>query len=190
MSKPRYPEFKEKGKCRGCGSPVPKGRQTWCSTKCFEEHDPNTARRKVEQRDKGVCSQCGTDTKKLERRLPSAYGQPEVDNWHPRFSPNGISSPFDKERYDRAVSIRRKHFIRWKMAADKRKAAYAKAGYPTSKVSHFWEADHIVPHSEGGNYALENMRTLCVPCHKARTKAWHQERKQRKQYNQPALLSI
>ncbi len=37
--------------------------------------------------------------------------------------------------------------------------------------------DHIVPFSEGGMTVLENMRTLCEPCHKKRTKEWHKQRK-------------
>lgn len=37
--------------------------------------------------------------------------------------------------------------------------------------------DHIIPFSEGGMTILENMRTLCEPCHKERTKKWHKERK-------------
>lgn len=32
-----------------------------------------------------------------------------------------------------------------------------------------WEADHIVPRVEGGSNKLDNLRTLCVPCHKAET---------------------
>lgn len=39
-----------------------------------------------------------------------------------------------------------------------------------------WEADHIVPLVEGGGYGLDNLRTLCVPCHKAETKALAQRR--------------
>jgi HNH endonuclease len=39
--------------------------------------------------------------------------------------------------------------------------------------------DHIIPFSEGGLTVLENMRTLCEPCHKARTKKWHKERSAR-----------
>lgn len=39
------------------------------------------------------------------------------------------------------------------------------------------EYDHIIPFSEGGLTVLENMRTLCWPCHKKRTKLWHGERK-------------
>lgn len=34
-----------------------------------------------------------------------------------------------------------------------------------------WQADHIVPVSEGGGACgLENYRTLCVPCHRKATK--------------------
>jgi len=34
----------------------------------------------------------------------------------------------------------------------------------------WWEADHIIPVSEGGGHCgLENYRTLCVPCHKSET---------------------
>lgn len=35
--------------------------------------------------------------------------------------------------------------------------------------SALWEADHIVPISEGGDLGPENVRTLCVPCHKGET---------------------
>lgn len=34
-----------------------------------------------------------------------------------------------------------------------------------------WDADHIVPLAEGGVHEMSNLRTLCVPCHKARTRA-------------------
>lgn len=29
----------------------------------------------------------------------------------------------------------------------------------------WWEADHILPVVEGGDSNLENLRTLCHPCH-------------------------
>lgn len=34
-----------------------------------------------------------------------------------------------------------------------------------------WEADHVVPLAEGGGMGLDNLRTLCVPCHKRETAA-------------------
>lgn len=33
-----------------------------------------------------------------------------------------------------------------------------------------WDADHIVPLVEGGAHSLENLRTLCVPCHQRVTR--------------------
>lgn len=40
-----------------------------------------------------------------------------------------------------------------------------------------WEADHIVPVVEGGDSNLENIRTLCIPCHRAATAALRAWRK-------------
>ncbi|MDP9194407.1 MAG: HNH endonuclease [Acidobacteriota bacterium] len=34
----------------------------------------------------------------------------------------------------------------------------------------WWEADHRTPVVEGGDSSLENMRTLCIPCHRAATR--------------------
>ena len=40
----------------------------------------------------------------------------------------------------------------------------------------WWEADHIVPVVEGGDSNLENIRTLCVLCHRAATAELRQRR--------------
>lgn len=34
----------------------------------------------------------------------------------------------------------------------------------------WWEADHIQPVVEGGDSSLDNMRTLCIPCHRGVTR--------------------
>lgn len=38
------------------------------------------------------------------------------------------------------------------------------------------EYDHVKPFSEGGLTVLENMRTLCAPCHRAVTAAWRRNK--------------
>lgn len=39
-----------------------------------------------------------------------------------------------------------------------------------------WDADHIIPVKEGGGQCgLENIRTLCIPCHKKITKESYQK---------------
>jgi len=39
-----------------------------------------------------------------------------------------------------------------------------------------WELDHIVPLIDGGTHALENLQTLCTPCHKRKTAGEARER--------------
>jgi 5-methylcytosine-specific restriction endonuclease McrA len=67
----RYPEFHQdaEGKplCRGCGAPVPQGRQTWCSNECYRILCPQAVKRQAILRDKGVCARCGVDAKALRR---------------------------------------------------------------------------------------------------------------------------
>jgi 5-methylcytosine-specific restriction enzyme A len=42
---------------------------------------------------------------------------------------------------------------------------------------HLWDADHIIPVAEGGGECdLSNMRTLCLPCHRAATAALRRRR--------------
>jgi 5-methylcytosine-specific restriction endonuclease McrA len=40
----------------------------------------------------------------------------------------------------------------------------------------WWEADHILPVVEGGDSSLDNMRTLCIPCHRGVTRELHMRR--------------
>lgn len=42
-------------------------------------------------------------------------------------------------------------------------------GVITRKRKSWWEADHILPVVEGGDSNLENIRTLCIPCHRTAT---------------------
>ncbi len=42
-------------------------------------------------------------------------------------------------------------------------------GFPLSE--HYWEMDHIFPVAHGGgSCGLENLQTLCIPCHRAKTR--------------------
>jgi len=62
---------RQPGECTLCGAQVPRGRRRWCSQACVDQykqdHDPAFVRRRVEERDRGVCRQCGADTAKIKR---------------------------------------------------------------------------------------------------------------------------
>ena len=47
----------------------------------------------------------------------------------------------------------------------------------TAVEGHAWQADHIVPvYRGGGRCGLENLRTLCTPCHADVTKQQAKDR--------------
>lgn len=44
-------------------------------------------------------------------------------------------------------------------------------GWDAARQLNMWDADHILPVTEGGGLCgLENLRTLCIPCHRAETR--------------------
>lgn len=58
------------------------------------------------------------------------------------------------------------HTVGWSAAQE----AARLIGWPDTLGRDWWEADHIKARRDGGLDVLENLRTLCVPCHKDRTR--------------------
>jgi 5-methylcytosine-specific restriction endonuclease McrA len=52
------------------------------------------------------------------------------------------------------------------------KAVLTALRIPNSWPRDLWEADHIVPRSDGGTNLITNLRTLCRPCHVEITTEW------------------
>jgi 5-methylcytosine-specific restriction enzyme A len=63
--------------CRQCTTEVPPGRRSFCSVVCVEQwkikSDPGFVRKKVYERDRGVCGLCGVDTMLAFRRQPKEF---------------------------------------------------------------------------------------------------------------------
>ena len=139
--------FDKDGKptCGVCGGPLTGRQRRWCSQACSDHvlivTSPSFARHRVSLRDKGVCAKCGCDTQKLKRILKLAG----IDRYHPW-----------KENVKRVLMDRE---IR---------ALKKEIGFTTL---HLWEMDHILPVVEGGGLCgLENLQTLCIPCHHEETR--------------------
>lgn len=158
--------------CRWCGGQIPRGRRSWCSAECVNEYQmqawPMMRRQLVFWRDKGICAQCGVDTeamrgifKEIEKGLP--YCPPEAR----------LRSVRHLDWADRLGLIRMLESAGW------------------GKVSRsWWEADHILEQVRGGAHALDNLQTLCLPCHKRKTARLAAERAQeRKTKEQPELFN-
>lgn len=103
---------------------------------------------------------------------------------------------FDPRNVIQNVKQRDKHLCQGcgvNIQAERNARAQKRALLPWSKrnsIPHIVENfDHIISFSEGGLTVLENMRTLCDPCHKNRTKYWHGERADNRK-GQPRLALV
>lgn len=161
--------------CRRCLREVPKGRRTFCSDGCvrdfqLETGSSNWVRLHVAVRDHGVCAACGLDTNRLDR-IASLLGR-----WiAARLDEDGKQALLGRlvdagmgwihrtasGPEGRLVSFTAPRILaRWWILI-----RFGWSARQASKNQTLWEADHIVPLVEGGGFLLDNLQTLCVPCH-------------------------
>ena len=83
--------------CRWCKGPIPKARRTFCSKACVTEHrirtDANFVRRKVFERDRGICAGCSRDCFAGSTRPRRARGSGDLwqaDHIHPVAEGGGV----------------------------------------------------------------------------------------------------
>lgn len=147
-------------KCRVCKTVLPKASRRICSTACRQTYEiltnPSYARALVERRDKGVCARCKIDTQKLRRvyfvLVKRAFFRLYKDKNY-----------YFTEQVAKSVSgYIFKHSPLLQNFIEK----YQWFDYNR----HSWECDHVHPVYKGGLGTLDNLQTLCVPCHKQKTK--------------------
>lgn len=138
--------------CRFCRKEVPENRKTFCSNECVHEwklrSNVKYLRKFVYERDLGICSVCNLDTR---------YQKIEIEN-------------------------RRRESIR-KFGNIKKDSLYLEflksqgiTVYESEKT--LWQADHVKPVIlGGGECGLDNIRTVCIKCHKFLTKQLNSERR-------------
>lgn len=176
--KRRFGDFPErrnaegKSLCKWDGRIVPKGRVYFCTKQCAFEvqirRDSAFLRARTKERDHGVCAGCGIDTEQLKRILRAAHRSlVELllgkDEW-------GGNLYWFKQ-----IMLKDLGAHRWNHV---------------ESMCH-WQADHIVEVVDGGSPYMDNIQTLCTPCHKAKTKAKHGERaRQRREQKQPTLAEV
>ena len=133
------------GHCRWCNAPLAANgrRRTWCSDACRQEFlirwNGQSITAAVRKRDHGICTACGIDCVAVERLRHDCNHASKSQYW----GQNGYTDSYPQYRMDE-----RKQWGPW------------------AREHGVWEADHVVPVSEGGGCCgLSNYRTLCVVCH-------------------------
>lgn len=154
--------------CRWCGSVVTPPLRTFCSDSCvaafIEVTDFTQLRHKVFERDRGICAACGANTLKIRRIL------------------SGLHHGFWNEEGQKHIG----NLKAWRWYAD-----HLRVGRNRAISGDLWDADHIVEVVRGGANSLENLQTLCVSCHKDKTKRLAQERaRERRDQSRPLFETL
>ena len=176
---------------------MPTRRNTFCGKpECLHEwlvrSDATYARRKVFERDHGICAECGTDTEEIERRCNAPVTELR-ERW--RAVLDALEGTITYPRDPVEIAAQDAEFDVWHrayFAAERDAVAESDSLWRAAGVSrsaHRWEADHIRPVVEGGgSCGLDNLRTLCLPCHRRATAELAARRaRQRREQVQPSL---
>lgn len=136
------------GICVWCKGTVSPPKRYWCSPECIDEwlirRSSSFLRRKTYERDKGICAVCGINTMFLKEELKRI--SLECNRFKLILSKS--------QRYSRSSTFN-----------------LFKKSIGFGKRTSYWDADHIIPvHLGGGECGLENIQTLCIGCHKTKTK--------------------
>ena len=101
------------------------------------------------------------------RRMPRpclVCGEPWFESYCEKHAPPKRGGSADK----RGSGGARRALRRQTLMRDKHTCQSCGVQDYTGRTLH---ADHVVPLSRGGENSIENLSTLCVPCHKAKTAA-------------------
>lgn len=170
-----------RGVCRWCGVEVEPPRRSWCSDDCVGEYLSRSSaaplRNACHARDKGVCALCGCDTEKVRRVFRAA-----VEAYCRTKAPRMFEKPGYGFALYAAAGLARPVFD-----------LFIGLGWSRSRLQNsdtLWDADHVTPVVEGGGQCgEENVRTLCLPCHKAETKALAARRAKQRRDAKRGLLA-
>lgn len=146
--------FDEQGNrvCRLCAGVLTGRRRSWCSQAC-QDHwlirsIPSFARKKVFERDRGVCRSCGVDAHTRDTLIARKVRAEEK-------RVKGLLT----------ASQLRQHLENHLLQV------VTESGLETPKMMG-WQMDHIVAVEDGGGECgLENLQTLCTVCHKQKSRA-------------------
>ena len=139
---------------------------------------------------RNLCRWCNLEVPKGRLTFCSAWC---VEEWRLRTDPGHVRDCVLQRDRGICALCRLDTVMEWtrirRLRAAKRKPALAEWGLRRMSRASLWDADHIVPVSEGGGECdLSNLRTLCLKCHRQVTQALRQRLAERAVPSSPVSL--
>jgi len=160
-----------------CGGTLAGRQQRWCGKACVNAYlvrkGGTEARRLVRKRDRGVCALCRDDTEVLRRRIQEADREGDR-RWARSLGRRPGDQHLPSNRYRRpGRSLPRRP--RKGSRNDYRRTARLEVLEPLGLEAYWWRSswwdmNHRLPVVlGGGGCGLDNLETLCLPCHSRET---------------------
>ncbi len=158
--------------CRVCGKMVEGNQRVYCGTKCARflwKYMQMTINELVFWRDGGVCSCCGLDTEALIEDLIKKGATPP-------YLSKELSERIRRGQEGTKQSDYWREWIERQTAVEFQLHQWGTRTGSFQPRSNLYDVDHIIPceiymgDSEELN-SLDNLQTLCIVCHQAKTKA-------------------
>lgn len=146
--------------CRWCRNEVSPPKRTFCGSLCSHEwrirSNTKYLRQKVYERDRGVCAVCKMDTRlqkiKIENEQTNAMSRCKVFDHAPLFN--------------------------WRSDTEYNEFLKQERITPYEAEKSLWHADHIKEVADGGGLSgFNGFATLCIRCHKSKSKTSMKERR-------------
>jgi 5-methylcytosine-specific restriction endonuclease McrA len=135
---------------------------------------PASARVAVDNRDHGVCAACHLGCGSIREQILEATAE-VIDLWNGDRGTRWV-------RWSRRSNVNKQWPQRMlaQVQAARQEILEPFGWDHLWRRSTFWDADHILPVAEGGESCLENLQTLCLTCHQAKTAAQAERKRLRK----------
>ena len=159
---------------------MPKGRFTFCCQQCVDEAlvgaSATWARDACWKRDKGICAACGCDSNSAYKAWRATATEcHRLESW---FANREMRGQIDWKEFKRSRETLRKRI------------SPPNPGWTPGRQSG-WDADHILQVVRGGgSCGIENLRTLCHPCHKRATAKLAAERAAERNPHRAAQMTL
>jgi len=182
--------------CKWCMKPLPKRKRHWCSDHCVGQFIAlKDTPKLIYDRDKKTCRICQVSLEDLKvwlAQMQESYKRAEF-----------LKVKLDREQLELDKDIQSEKSIDKEEFGELQAKIVVlegfgrkfpdlmrvdKIGIYKPRTLHAYEIDYVIPVNEGGTSTADNLRTLCVGCHRTITNEYHDRKKRFREKFMPKII--